>query len=212
MGKQPYMAMCGDVGFVGRKSGKSFISDVISELTTGVNESRSVAQHQFQVIKHGEILEAGSMRKRSVVIRPLSERFFECEDDGSHYVIFRPPTTEEQQEKIDTIARKKLNGKRYGYIELLLQVADGLLRKVGLLREGRPLFTRLGAIAPWTVICSGVSNWCLYAAKILPRRFLSLAPDGTFDEAIRRGWRMVAMDEDGADYWGLPQKQKGDAA
>jgi len=192
---------CGDVGFVGREHGSSLVSDAIDLMTTGEDEDATVAQHQFQVINYDRILEAGTSRKHGAIIRLLSERIADCLADNTHYIIFRPPAlTWWQRERIARRARK-LNGKRYGYVEILLQGIDGGLRKKGWLREGRPLFTRLGALAPWTVICSGASNRCLYDGRVLPRRFLYLSPDGTYDEAIRRCWQVVAIDKNGASYW-----------
>ena len=193
---------CGDVGFVGYENGSSFVTDAIGFMTTGEHEAETVADHQFQVLFFNEVLEAlASLNNGGVVVRSLDSRISACIVSGAHYIIFRPTNlTWFQRERIARRARK-LNGKRYGYVELLLQTVDGWLRKKGWLKEGRPLFTRLGELIPWTVICSGAGNRCLYDGGVLPRRFLYLSPDGTYDEAIRRGWRVVAFDKNGASYW-----------
>ena len=202
-----YVPMCGDVGFVGYEQGYGFIVDKISTMTTGAGESLTKADHQFQVIQDAQIIEAdAAIKKRRVVKRSVSLRLNQCSPPKVHYIIFRPPTCNFQRKLIHETALS-LVGKRYGYLELALQAIDGRLRKLRLLREGFPLFTRLGGLAPWTVICSGASNRCLYEGKVLPRRFLYLAPDGTFDEAVSRGWEIVAQDENGAAYWGLSKRE-----
>jgi|GEM_PF-3824970 len=199
----PYIPQCGDVGFVGYDPGE-FVSDNIGKLTTGLRESPTVAHHQFQVLRMERCFEA--LMKAGVVVRSLEERFAACKTDRSHYIIFRPPMDVSKMNAIEKRAFE-LEGSRYGRIEIALQAIDGVLRKAGLLPEGVPLFTLLGALVPWTAICSGASNQCLYAGGVLPKRFLYLSPDGTYDEAIRLGWRVVAMDKNGASYWNEAQIQ-----
>jgi len=202
-----YVPKCGDVGFVGYEQGYGFVVDRISDVTTGRNESLTKADHQFQVIEGAQIIEAdAAIKKRRVVKRLVVSRLDQCRPPKVHYIIFRPPTCKYTRGVIHETALN-LVGKRYGYLEIILHAIDGRLRKWGWLKERFPLFTRLGGLAPWTVICSGASNRCLYEAKVLSRRFLYLAPDGTFDEAISRGWEVVAQDENGADYWCLPNRE-----
>ena len=204
MKKDRYYPVCGDVGFVGHEFGASLLADGIGNITTSYKETPTKAHHQFQVIYTSAVVEAlGRANIRRVISRQMGEVEAEIDaDPKAHCIIFRPPVNELQKVTIDKIARR-LIGYRYGYAEVALHVVDGLLRKVRLLRDRRPLFTRLGAIIPWTVICSGVGNHCLSAVGVLPRRFRYLDPDATFDEAVERGWRIVAMSKSSSDYWGL---------
>lgn len=203
-----YIPVCGDVVFVGYPPGAGVIADSIRKFTTGWGEEVTAAIHQVQVIEHKQVAEA--LIGQGVVIKAFQQWQDETENGNAHYIIFRPPTEPIQRFKIDARARK-IEGHRYGYVEgAVLQAADGLLRKLCLLKEGFPLFTRLGALIPWTVICSGAGNQCLYAGKVLPKKFVYLSPDGTYDEAIRREWLNVAMDEEGASYWTEAPKLQGE--
>lgn len=210
-----YEPQAGDVGFVGHPKGAGFITDAISYFTRDKGEAPTLAQHQFQVLAGCTILEAGSNRKKGAVIRNIYDRFADCDKDGSHWCIFRPVTTLYQKGIIQAKSRE-LEGARYGYTEILLQLGDAFLRRRGLLSRGKPLLARLGALVPGTVICSGVSNQCLAAAGLVPPEYVYLAPDDTFDFVCTR-WAMVAHDDRGRHYWkaGLdaqPQPQQGDHA
>jgi len=194
-----YIPECGDVGFLGYDKG--FIPGAIGFFTTARGECKSKTSHQFQLLYYGHVIEALS---RGVVVQPWSAREKEICRVKAHYIVFRPPTTLPQKENLHW-AGMSLAGKHYGYGEIVLQAIDGFFQRIGLQRNGRPFFSKLGALNKRTMICSRVGNHCLHEAGILPQASLAWSPDDTFDEAVRRGWRIVAMDEKGADYWGLPQ-------
>lgn len=202
-----YFPTCGDVGFVGYEHGYGFITDAISYYSTGRGEAPTSADHQFQVLTCQHVLEAGYGKGNSVALRSWGDRMRDCAKKGVHFIVFRPELTENQMHVINTTGRG-IVGVRYGYAELLLQAIDGRLRKLGILKERRAFATKLGLLFGSTLICSGAGNTCLHAAGVLPKASLAWAPDDTFDEAVRRGWRIVAMDNNGAAYWGPSTKKR----
>lgn len=199
-----YVPECGDVGFVGYEDGDGFLSDGIIEMTTGKDEARTVAVHQFQVIAGGDIVEADAVKFGRVIVRSWAERKADVEaNKKAHFIIFRPNLNTYQKAAIEFYGRR-MAGRLYGYAEGLLQAADGLLRKIGLLKERQPFFTFMGGIIPGTVICSGVGNELLARVKVLPWKSRFWAPDDTFDVAVEEEWPVVGMDQ-GSDafvYWG----------
>lgn len=199
MNLEAYRPLSGDVGFVGYDRGR-IIPDAIRFFTRGKGESPTRAVHQFQVLMESEIVEALAS---GVVVKTWQKRKAECEADNAHYIIFRPKTAATQRLVIHSEG-KGLRGCRYGFTEVLLQGLDGFLRKIGLLRERKPLFTKLGTLIPWTVICSRVGNICLHRVGILPHNALAWAPDDTFDWAVKH-WKIVAVGKQGLAYWGLAE-------
>jgi len=200
MSLHDYIPMSGDVGFVGYEQGYKYLTDRISWWTTGRGETPTKADHQFQVIGDFDVVESGYGKKFRVTVRSWMERLEDCgEDERIHCIIFRPPMNLYQRDKINRVGRE-IDGYPYGFMEMPLQMGDGLLRKIGLLPERKPFFTMLSVVFPRTMICSGAGNYCLYRTGVLPHRALCWAPDDTFDEAVCRGWRIVAIDENGAAY------------
>jgi hypothetical protein len=194
-----YIPECGDVGFLGYDKG--FLPGAIGFFTTAKGECATKTSHQFQVLYYNNIVEALGA---GVKVRSWNDRERDTSEHKAHYIIFRPPATLIEKEAIH-VSGMSLNGRRYGFGEIVLQGIDGFFQRIGLQKNGRPVFSRLGALNPRTMICSRAGNYCLNKAGILPAASLAWSPDDTFDEAIRRGWLVVAMDENGADYWNLPQ-------
>jgi len=197
---KPYIPRCGDVGFAGYEGG--IVPASIGYYSTGKGESATKAHHQFQVLRYERIIQALTRTGVIVELWPATKERIE-DHKGAHYIIFRPPQM--NWRKMDAIddAAEKIKGRFYGFLEIPLQAMDGRLRKMGLLSEKRSFFAYLGALFPWTMICSGVGNYCLGKAWLMPKCSAYWPPDGTFDAVVRLGWEVVCVDEGGEVYWGL---------
>ena len=200
-----YSPRCGDVGFTGKADG-GLLSAAILRFTTGRNEAPSLAHHQFQVVRGGRVVEAlGELKYRKVVDRPFNDRRTESYESGTFIIVFRPPVTPYQQAAVADAAIPMV-GRRYGYIEILLKALDGVLKRYGLLKGYKQLFSRLGGLRRSTMICSRVGNACQVKAGTMPSEAVHWAPDDSFDYAIQHGWEIVCMSEKSAGYW-FPQSQ-----
>ena len=199
-----YWPRCGDVGFTGGPNG-GVISEAILRFTTSRGEPRTSAHHQFQVTGRWVVEALGELKHRKVIRRLFDERRTDCENSGSFIIVVRPTLTESQREVLRAEARR-LVGRRYGYVEIVLKAMDGILKRFGLLKGYKQLFSRLGGLRASTMICSRVSNQCLVRAGALPKDAVHWAPDDTFDFALSEGWEVVCMSENSAGYW-FPQSR-----
>jgi hypothetical protein len=86
-------------------------------------------------------------------------------------------------------------GWRYSWLELPLQLFDGMIAKV----RRRPrkgydavVFRRLGGIWKRGVICSKTGNWPLVKEALMPARLEYASPDDTWDWTVRsQEWRIA---------------------
>lgn len=126
----------------------------------------------------------------------LQERY---EKRGIEWCILSPPNppTDSEREKIRESLYAML-GWRYSYLELPLQLLDGLIAKV----SRRPhigidsvVFRKLGDLWERGVVCSKTANRVDVRLGWLPNEYAHGSPDDAFDWKMANGWKVKEFTE-----------------
>lgn len=156
-------------------------------------EKPTLATHVGTFKSKDVVIEAGD---KGVVANNWTSRRSTMIGEDSHYCIIRRSVELKGADRMTYLeALESTIGKTYGWFELPLQAADGIIGKV--IGKNIILFRFLGEIIPGTVICSKASAIPEIAIQELPKLYRFSSPDGLYDFMIKNGnWGLVEHSRD----------------